>query len=137
MERENCKRCGVSFVKTRRDKMTCSTKCSNLYSQKMGRMGLTKPKPRGVRVRKSNPDLVQVYKDVEEFVLYMKGKNFKANEIDLFRLVDVYDKVYPDLMGLPKMSKLNPDYEMSSLIMFDKVVRWYVSNRDMIKIDFV
>lgn len=133
MKREICKKCGTPFLKTRKDKLTCSRVCSALYSQKMSRMGLTKPKPR----RSKNPDLLKVYKDVEEFVLYMKSKNYKANEIDLFRLVDVYDKIYPSLLGLPKMSKANPDYETSSIIMFDKVARWYVSNRDMIKIDFV
>lgn len=36
-----------------------------------------------------------LYSDLYDYLQYMKRKRFMANEVDIFRLIDMYDRVFP------------------------------------------
>jgi hypothetical protein len=74
----------------------------------------------------------ELYKDVKEFVLRIKAQNYNCYSIDVWRLIDLYDRVFPSQLNLPHTlyNGKGTDMEMSSIVMFEKVARWYVDERD-------
>lgn len=83
-----------------------------------------------IRVRKqiSNKFLEKkddTYIKVEDFLMYMKRKHFYADAIDIYRLIDIYDLVYPNALTVPYVN----DLEKSFMVMFDKVARWFSIQR--------
>lgn len=74
-------------------------------------------------------DTVKTFAEVEKFLYEMKAKSYWANHIDIFRLIDLYDKVYPHLQNVPSSS----DIEKSVNTMFYKVANWWLSRKNKIE----
>jgi len=65
-----------------------------------------------------------LYDEVYKFIYNLKLKNYYADIIDIYKLVDIYDRIYLT-DSLPKIN----DIEASCCIMLDKVVKWYNINK--------
>lgn len=76
----------------------------------------------------------ELYKSVGEFVYYMKAKHYYCDGVDVWRLIDIYDRVFPTQLNLPHLSAYNMDMEKSVITMFYKVARWYADERDHLEI---
>jgi len=166
-----CLVCGNEFQVNRKDKMTCSTKCSSTLSVKRSRGGYKKNKAKddgnlrmcsncfkwkdkengfniinnyylnickdcnkeNRRTKNSELSKEDVYKQVEFYVLRMKAKKFMADQIDIFKLVDIYDKLWPNKQSIPNMSGYQIDYEKSCMTMFERIARWYKTEKDILE----
>jgi hypothetical protein len=87
---ENCVVCGAEFRKTRKDKTTCGRSCSNKlhYLKKTGALAET--------YKTSNVvGKVDIANEIEPYLLDWKRRRFFLNEMDLFRVIDLWDKLYP------------------------------------------
>lgn len=88
---DNCFVCGAEFRKTRLDKTCCSKVCTNrlYYLKKTGAIqekwmsSYTTPN-------------IDIANEIEPYLLDWKRRRFMLNEIDLFRVIDLWDKLYPN-----------------------------------------
>lgn len=83
---KECVVCKTLFIKTRKDRICCSSDCSKRYSYTVFRTKETL-KPQEVFGGFNNR--------VEEFLIECKRKRFYFDMIDIFKLVDLHDKIYP------------------------------------------
>jgi hypothetical protein len=79
---------------------------------------------------KRKEDKKELYQDVKKFVYYMKAKHYYCDGVDVWRLIDMYDRVFPTQLNLPHLSNYNMDMEKSVITMFHKIARWYADERD-------
>jgi hypothetical protein len=77
-----------------------------------------------------------LYNDVKNYVLRIKAQNYNCYSIDVWRLIDLYDRVFPSQLNIPHTlyNGKGTDMEMSSIVMFEKVARWYVDERDHLEL---
>ena len=75
-------------------------------------------------------DKKDLYEAVNKFVYYMKDKHYYCDGVDVWRLIDIYDRVFPTQLNLPHLSNYNMDMEKSVETMFYKVARWFADERD-------
>ena len=90
-----------------------------------------KEKVKSVDRKESKQDL---YKAVGEFVYYMKSKHYYCDGVDVWKLIDIYDRVFPTQLNLPHLSNYNMDMEKSVETMFYKIARWYADERDHLQL---
>jgi len=76
----------------------------------------------------------ELYEAVSKFVYYIKDKHYYCDGVDVWRLIDIYDRVFPTQLNLPHLSNYNMDMEKSVITMFYKVARWYADERDHLKL---
>lgn len=76
-----------------------------------------------------NVDL-SIYPEIEDFVNRIKRNNYMATMLDIFILVDLFDKVSPQ-SNIPYDG--NPDKSFST--MFYKICKWYIKERKKIYIE--
>lgn len=120
-----CGWCGEDYIQTRFDKKTCSKKCSAALSHAKHSVGYKrnreKQKAKAVQEKiKLNCEL-QTYIDVKEFIFKMKSQHFTADAIDVFRLIDLFDRVFPSTQRVPSCNNI----DKSVNIMFFKIVNWW------------
>ncbi|MFY8170038.1 MAG: hypothetical protein ACOVK2_02860 [Candidatus Fonsibacter sp.] len=72
---------------------------------------------------------LSIYPEVDDFVNKIKRNNFMATILDIFILVDLFDKVSPQ-SNIPYDN--NPDKSFNT--MFYKLCKWYVKERKKIYI---
>lgn len=128
----NCPICQKTFVAKRVDKVCCSGNCSSSWTRsKKDGASYTK---RAYR-RKNKTGIViedidtNLFNTVKSYIYEMKNKSYYADYIDLYRLVHIYDLVYPKLNQVPYMN----DVEKSIEIMFMQLCVWYKNKRDLVK----
>jgi hypothetical protein len=126
-----CPTCSKIFIKNRVDKVCCSVSCSSAYNRlkKLDGREIRSYTKRGQGKQKKEykkKENTNVFKEVQEYIMYMKSKSYYADYVDLFKLVHVYDLVYPNLTQIPNMR----DVEKSSDIMFAKICVWYKNKLD-------
>ena len=122
---KQCAWCGEDYLQTRFDKKTCSKKCSCNFSYskrpKSYQINRNKKKIKSTH-KKIETDLdMRTYLDVKEFIFKMKSQHFKADAIDVFRLVDIFDRVFPSTQRVPNCNNI----DKSVNIMFFKIVNWW------------
>ena len=76
-------------------------------------------------VIKSIVERTEDYLEVEKFIYEIKRKAFRADYVDLFRLVHVYDLAFPKLIFIPMMCNI----EKSCQTMFYKICCWYIDQK--------
>ncbi len=80
----NCLHCDTAFVKTRADRVYCSYKCGTYHK-------------RGIRIK---PEKQKSYSDdineIRDFVYHIKEKRYWAEAVDIFRLIHLHTKIYPN-----------------------------------------
>lgn len=74
-----CIICGEEFIKTRKDKVCCSAACSS----------------RKRKIKKNNERNIKLMSDIENFLHYMKSKSHYAELPDIFRLLDLHERLFP------------------------------------------
>lgn len=86
----NCLVCNAEFRKTRKDKQACSRECANrlTYLRKTNRL-------KENYVNFDKPILNNISKEIEPYLLDWKRRKFMLNEMDIFRAIDLWDKIYP------------------------------------------
>jgi hypothetical protein len=86
----NCPICNSEFRKTRSDKMTCGQVCRNKFYQL---------KKRGVVAQSFKNNYVSVdniiVDELKPYLLDWKKRKFLLNEIDLFTVIHLWDKLFP------------------------------------------
>ena len=87
----SCVICGNEFRKQRKDKITCSRPCANRhwYLKKLGVI-------RETRVTQTTLIGEEMAKEIEPYLLNWKRRRFMLNEIDLFKAIDLWDKIRPN-----------------------------------------
>lgn len=116
-----CPICSSEFIAKRPDKMCCSGNCSSRWSVIKSK-GTTR---KYTKRQNKNPNNVELLKSVEKFIKEMKSKSYYADYVDLLKLVDVYDLIYPNLNCIPYIN----DIEKSIDIMFLKICLWYKNQK--------
>lgn len=128
MEYGICEICGTGFVKMRSNKKCCSSQCSVKASYLKSRK--TKSIRNYIPKVKKEFKNKEVYDIVEEFVLDIQSKRFYADSIDIWKLISIYDLVYPKKITIPSAN----DIEKSAMIMFYQICIWYRTEKDKIEI---
>ena len=95
-----CVVCGAEFRKTRNDKTTCGRVCSNkLYYLK--KTGVVQEKWTTSYISPS----YNISDEIKPYLLDWKRRRFMLNEIDLFRVIDLWDKLYPNKFIAENMNR--------------------------------
>jgi hypothetical protein len=69
----------------------------------------------------------KLFEEVGKFIMEIKDNNYWVDYVDVFRLVDIFDKIWPTLQKLPSAGgDVSYNAEKSAIIMFDRVARWWV-----------
>jgi hypothetical protein len=91
IEISNCLVCNAEFRKTRRDKLTCGRACANriTYLRKTNRL-------KENYVNFDKPIVNNISKEIEPYLLDWKRRRFMLNETDLFRAIDLWDRIFPN-----------------------------------------
>lgn len=130
-----CKNCELEFIPTRFDKFSCSKKCSSAYSYKKNATKFIKKRnaKSGTKPRQKKVDYkeFEAYLEVKQFIFKMKRQSYMAGFVDIFRLVDIYDKAFPKIQQIPQMNNI----ERSVNMMFFKLVNWYRVINDLEPLD--
>jgi len=126
---KNCDWCDAEFLRTRFDKKTCSKKCSAAFSyskhSKNYKSNKQKKEIKAVEVKIKFYKDQAIYDEVNQFIFQMKSQHFIADAIDVFRLVDLFDKVFPTTQKVPNCNNI----DKSVNIMFFRIVNWWrISN---------
>jgi DNA-directed RNA polymerase subunit RPC12/RpoP len=90
-----CLNCGTEFIKSRKDKMCCSKYCSVRFYYKINKKEILDKVnndaiSRFIKENKSNKEIV------EDLLQDFKRKSWYVDSTDIFRLIDVYDRVFPE-----------------------------------------
>jgi len=88
-----CAWCGAEYIKTRSDKMTCSKRCSTGWSNRSELVVIRRIK----RIEKEK----KIRDEVKSLLMEFKRKAWYIDHADIFKLINTYDKVFPD-KSLPK-----------------------------------
>jgi hypothetical protein len=64
----------------------------------------------------------------------MKAKHYYCDAIDTYRLIDLYDRVFPSELNLPYLSGYNMDMEKSVMTMFYNMAKWFADERDHLEL---
>lgn len=114
-----CDWCGDNFLPKSKSTLTCSVICSKSRNAWYVRVKKGIYEPDRVRLTKKQYD--KLYKDIEEYIYRIKSNAYYADTIDLYRLVDLYDRAYPHLENIPYSRNI----EKSVVVMFLKLAKWY------------
>ena len=102
-----CKECGKDFVSKKRNTKFCSHKCS--------------VKTRMFNKKTSN----SVYNEAVSLLKSLESKGWWVDDIDIFKLIDVWDKIYPGKTLDPAVKDMNLFYEqiITEIILWCKATK--------------
>jgi hypothetical protein len=131
-----CAVCDDYFEAKRSDTKCCSKKCSHRrhYFIKMGfenrieaenymvkKKELTKLK----KVTRIGATKAEILEELEIYLKRLKAKLYYVDAIEVYRLIDIYDKVYPERTTLPHMNINVNNYEKSFNAMLVGLFEFY------------
>lgn len=114
----DCVVCGKLYIKTRKDKLTCGKSCSTRYATLKWK---TKETLNANEIFDSFND------KVEEFLYECKRKCYYFDAVDIFKLVDLHDKIHPS-KWLPDSNSDREDYYQEMLI---DLINFVKKNREL------
>lgn len=122
---KQCGWCKEDYIQTRFDKKTCGKKCSSALSHSKHSAGYKRNREKQ-RIKAGQEKIkldtqFQTYLDVKEFIFKMRDQHFTADAIDVFRLIDLFDRVYPTVLRVPSCNNI----DKSVNVMFFKIVNWW------------
>lgn len=128
-----CIICDNYFEAMRSDTKCCSKKCSHKrsYFKKMGFKNRFEAenymvnKKELTKSKKMTIDKVELLKELEIYLRRLKAKLYYVDAIEVYRLIDMYDKVYPERITLPHMNVSVDNYEKSFNAMLVGLFEWY------------
>jgi hypothetical protein len=85
-----CPICGNEYIKNRVDRETCSKSCSSLMWQRKN-----KDIKKSYNRKKEEVDK-NTLSDILALLLDLKRKSFYINEIDIFKIISLWDVIYPN-----------------------------------------
>ena len=115
---KRCASCDAEFLKNRTDRIACSRKCSAKLSYRKTRKALKQKKDK-VKIKSHYNQ--KIYDEVTVFIFKIKRQSFRADAIDIFRLLDLFDKVFPLIKSVPSCSNI----DKAANIMFFRIVNWW------------
>jgi hypothetical protein len=77
-------------------------------------------KSRARRLKRDTKLDTNLFSDLNKFLKYLKLRNFMATEIDIFKLIDMYDRTFPN-SAMP----IESDKELVFNKMLLKLIRYY------------
>jgi hypothetical protein len=111
-----CAVCNGDYLKTRRDKITCNKSCAS-------RLKLLKRNV-NYKPRYESPLLLELYKEIVPYVQDWKKRQFFFTEADIFRVIDIHDKIHPNRY-LSDSVKKELIYEQ----MVTEIILWCLANK--------
>jgi hypothetical protein len=67
----------------------------------------------------------EILEELEIYLKRLKAKLYYVDAIEVYRLIDMYDKVYPERTTLPHMNVSVDNYEKSFNAMLVGLFEWY------------
>lgn len=131
-----CDICDNYFEAMRSDTLCCSKICSGrkYYFKKVGFVnkisGLSLYESYNKRwelksKKKISFDKIEVFNELEIYLKKLKSKRYYVDAVEIYKLIDMYDKVYPGRKGLPHMNVLSGNHEKCFNAMLVGLFKFY------------
>lgn len=121
----NCAWCGNLFTTKKSNARCCKHWCSTRYSASKKNYYEIKKQKQALNILTvwTLEKNEKVYLDIEKFIEKIKRSNFMCDDIDILRLIDFYDILYPKKLNIPPYEE--GDIESSYQKMFYKIFSWW------------